>query len=59
MKIPLECPAASYGEGMRIKCSKTGSPCAFQYFKSCKGWWALSPGAKRCLVRKEKTDGKD
>lgn len=54
MKVPLECPEASYGEGMRVQCRKLGGLCVHQYFKRCKGWWALTDTAGRCPVRKEK-----
>lgn len=56
MKIPLSCPRAEYGPGMMILCKKDGEPCGHQFFKSCKGWWALTPGAESCPVRKERDD---
>lgn len=58
MKIDLDCPNAHYGELMRINCDKTNSICLFQYYKNCKGWWALTEGAKACPLRKEQKDGK-
>lgn len=57
MNIKLDCPHAEHGNMMRVYCKKTGEVCAFQYFKSCKGWWANSPSAANCLIRKEKEDG--
>lgn len=53
MKIPLSCPHASYRSGMRIWCAKTGSWCGNQYFKQCKGWWALTERAALCPIRKK------
>ena len=54
MKLTLSCPNASYGKDLRIRCSNAGDgPCGHQYFKSCKGWWALVPRADRCLLRKK------
>ena len=49
----LSCPFASYTGGMKIVCSRLGenSYCGHQYFKRCKGWWALSEAAGRCPVR--------
>lgn len=50
----LSCPHASYGEQMKIRCSRSGgAPCAFQYFKACKGWWALRPNAEDCRLRRK------
>ena len=58
MKLTLSCPNASYDAAMRIRCSKAnGAPCAFQYFRACKGWWVLRPNADRCLLRKEENHG--
>ncbi len=58
MKLTLSCPNASYDAAMRIRCSKAnGAPCAFQYFRACKGWWVLRPNADKCLLRKEETNG--
>ena len=51
MKLTLGCPHARYGENMVIICTRDGQPCAHQYFKSCKGWWALSPGWTTCTAR--------
>ena len=58
-ELKLSCPFASYGEGMRIRCSRADDgPCGFQYFKRCKGWWAESPGAAGCRLRMQSTAGK-
>lgn len=54
----LECPAAEYRENMVIWCTKTGTPCGHVFFKTCKGWWALSPSAHKCPLRRE-TDGEN
>ena len=53
MKLTLSCPFAFYTEGMRIRCSRNDKYCGHQYFKRCKGWYALSPQAARCPLRKE------
>ena len=58
MKITLDCPFAKYGEEMRIFCKKAGSLCGHAFFKRCKGWWALSPDAAKCPLRKEINDEK-
>ena len=57
MKIELSCPHAEYRAGMRIWCKATGQLCAHVFFKSCKGWWALTPQAARCPMREEKNNG--
>ena len=52
MKVRLSCPFAEYSDGMKINCKKTQGRCAHVYFKSCKGFWVLSPQAALCPVRK-------
>lgn len=52
MTVKIECPNGSYDQKMKIKCSKAGY-CGNQYFKRCKGWWALTENAKRCPLREE------
>lgn len=52
MKLTLDCPLAKYGPDMAIICARDGEPCAHQFYKSCKGWWVLSPGATDCPIRK-------
>ena len=52
MKVRLSCPFAEYGDGMKINCKKTQGRCAHVYFKSCKGFWVLSPQAALCPARK-------
>lgn len=54
MKITLSCPFAAYGRDMIIFCKKTGQPCGHVFFKTCKGWWALTKTADTCPLRKEK-----
>lgn len=54
MNLKLSCPHAFYGPDQRIRCGKAGDgPCGHQYFKRCKGWWALLDSADRCLLRKK------
>lgn len=53
MKLTLECPYAKYVDGMIIHCTKVDKSCAFVHYKSCKGWYVLSPGAKDCKYRKD------
>ena len=53
MKVYLDCPHAEYTDGMRIFCKKAREPCAHVYFKQCKGWWALTPPAARCPLRRD------
>ena len=52
MEIKLNCPHAEYRDGMRIYCTKAESLCGHQYFKRCKGWWALTDKALNCPLRK-------
>ena len=59
MNLKLDCPHAKYGRGMVIYCQADGEPCGHQYFKPCKGWSALSPGAERCTLRKELRENGD
>ena len=49
----LSCPNAKYVSGMRIYCEKQGEYCGNVFYKSCKGWWALTANAARCPVRKD------
>lgn len=54
MNLKLSCPHASYGPDQWIRCGKAGDgPCGHQYFKRCKGWWALLDSSDRCLLRKK------
>jgi len=57
MKIPLSCPQAEYKEGMRIWCKAAGNWCGNQYFKRCKGWWALNERAAACPLKKSNNKG--
>jgi len=56
VEIKLTCPQARYISEMRIGCRACGDLCAHQYYKSCKGWWALTPMAERCPLRDKKQD---
>lgn len=52
MKITLECPYAKHESvTMRVRCTKTKNYCAHQYYKRCKGWWALTDTARDCPAR--------
>lgn len=53
----LSCPKAKYVDEMRIWCTARNAPCGHIYYKQCKGWWALTPSAESCPIRKE--SGKD
>ena len=53
MQVKTDCPFGKYGAGMKILCTKDENLCAFQYFRSCKGWWANTESAAGCLKRKE------
>jgi hypothetical protein len=55
----LDCPHAYYVERMRINCRKTGGLCAYQHYRSCKGWWANTPAAAHCLAREEVSEDED
>lgn len=57
MEVKLECPHGEYRDGMRIFCKKADNYCGNQYFKRCKGWWALNDNARKCPLRKETTNG--
>lgn len=52
MDPKLTCPYAQYIQGMKIYCLKACDLCAHAFFKRCKGWWALSPQAENCPLRK-------
>ena len=54
----LTCPNAKYRDEMRIYCEKAEDYCGNAYFLRCKGWWALTEGADRCPLRKERKHGK-
>jgi len=58
MKLTLSCPHGEYTGGMRIRCRKSGTLCGHQYFKSCKGWWALTDSAGKCPLRRESHEEK-
>lgn len=51
MKLTLSCPFARYRADMTIFCSACQDLCGHQYFRACKGWWALSPSADRCPIK--------
>ena len=53
----LSCPNAKYVSGMRIYCEKQGEYCGNVFYKSCKGWWALTANAARCPIRKDGDSG--
>lgn len=53
MKLKLACPYASYGQDMKIKCSKAEGLCGHQRFRICKGWSELTEAAETCPLRKE------
>ena len=55
MKLTLACPYAKYNSEMQIICSKLAGPCAHQFYRECKGWWALTQQAADCPARKETT----
>ena len=57
MKLPdLKCPKAEYrninGE-IRVYCQKLEGICWYQYWKPCKGWFVMSPDAKKCKERED------
>ena len=58
MKLTLDCPHAEYRDEMRIYCTVAADYCGNQYFKACRGWWALTDRARRCPLRKGREDGK-
>ena len=51
MKAKIDCPMGRYDSEMRIICKADGRPCGFQYYKACKGWWALTDRAAGCTRR--------
>jgi len=53
MKLTLECPYASYGPDMKIKCAKADGLCGNQRYRPCKGWNVLTEWAKNCPLRSE------
>lgn len=52
-EVKPTCPIGEYDRKMVIVCKKDGMPCAFQFYRSCKGWWANTENADRCLKREE------
>lgn len=55
MQIKLPCEYAKHNSRMQVICRKQGGTyCGHQYYKSCKGWWALSDTAAGCPLRKER-----
>ncbi len=52
MEIKIPCPHGRYNRGMQIVCDKMNNLCGHQYFKRCKGWWALNEHAANCPLRK-------
>lgn len=58
MKLTIDCPHGKYDGEMRITCgAQNGGLCAYQYYKPCKGWCVLTPGAKGCILRKTGGNG--
>jgi len=53
MKLTPTCPVGKYRSDMKIVCTKDNMLCAFQFFKQCKGWWANTESAAKCLKREE------
>lgn len=53
MKIKLDCPNAKHDNKMKVWCKVVDNYCAYQYFKSCKGWWVNTEQAKDCLMREK------
>ena len=47
------CSLGKYGKGMKIYCKKDGMLCGFQFYRSCKGWWANTENAAKCLKKEE------
>ena len=43
----IECEQAQRTQGA-IWCKARDKPCLHQYFKPCKGWWALRGSALEC-----------
>lgn len=59
MKRPsLDCPYAHYTPDMKVFCNQVGYLCGNQYFKACKGWWALTENAANCPKRKVKKNAR-
>ena len=58
--LQLACPYAYYTNGMKILCSHESSRgmtyCGHQYYRRCKGWWALNEAAARCKLRQHPAD---
>ena len=52
MKVPIGCPEGEYRAAMRIWCRKAKGWCGNQFFKRCKGWWALNERAAACPLRR-------
>ena len=52
MKLTIDCPNGEYREEMRIYCRAMNGWCGNQYFRRCKGWWALTDNASKCPVRR-------
>lgn len=53
MKLKLTCPKASYDSRMKIRCSASGTLCAHQRLKPCRGWCVLTDQADDCPARHE------
>ena len=56
MRLTLTCPYARYVGEMVIFCDKAKDYCGNAYFKSCKGWWALTKNADKCPLRKDESN---
>lgn len=53
MKVSPTCPLGKYTKDMKIVCTKDEMLCGFQYYRSCKGWWANTENAAKCLKKEE------
>lgn len=54
MKVHIGCPEGKYDENMRIRCRKSGTLCAHQYWCGCDGRCKLTERAKDCPGREDR-----
>ena len=54
MKVTIGCPEGSYDSAMRVRCKKSGTLCAHQYWCPCDGRCKLTERARTCPGRSAK-----
>lgn len=55
----IACPHAKRTQGAILCKAREDKPCLHQYFKPCKGWWALRGSALSCKYAEQEDPKND